>query len=98
MKRFGQQEYHLTCDPVDGDELLAEKLCTLLDDSPDVMLFGPTKRTCAGGIGTVHLQVRGEFNGQSTDTANGIDSCSGNVEAERLWLSGLPLPPHRANS
>jgi hypothetical protein len=70
------------------------KLCALLDDSPDLMLFGPTNLTCVGGLGTVHLQVRGEFDGRSIDTANGIDGCTGNPEAERLWLSGLPLPPH----
>jgi hypothetical protein len=95
---FGQQQYHLTCDPDRGDKLLAGTLCALLNDSPDVMLFGPTNLTCVGGIGTVHLQVIGEFDGRSIDTPNGIDGCSGNPESERLWLSGLTLPPNRAGS
>jgi hypothetical protein len=95
---FGQHEYQLTCDPDGGDKILAEKLCALLNETPDVMLAGPTSSSCAGGLATVHLHVQGMFDGRSVDTANGIDSCSGNLEAEQLWLSGLPLPPQPASS
>ena len=86
---FGQHEYQLTCDPDGGDKILAEKLCAFLNEAHDVMLAGPTSSSCAGGLGTVHLHVQGTFDGRSVDTANGIDSCSGNLEAERTERGNL---------
>jgi hypothetical protein len=90
---FGEQHYRLTCEPAGGDVPQPTELCSLLADNADVMLFRPKdNKMCAGGLGTVHLHVRGAFDGRGVD-ATEIDACEGNVEAERLWLSELPAPP-----
>jgi hypothetical protein len=90
---FGQQEYRLTCHPAGGDVLRPKEVCALLANNADVMLLRPPdKSTCIGGLGTVHLRVRGDFNGRKVD-ATEIDGCQGNGEAERLWRSQLPPPP-----
>jgi hypothetical protein len=69
------------------------ELCRLLTANADVMLLRPKdSSTCIGGVGTVHLRVRGTFGGRDVD-AEEIDACQGNPEAERLWLSELPPPP-----
>jgi subtilisin inhibitor-like len=93
---FGRQHYRLTCEPAGGDVPSATQLCRLLTDNADVMLFMPENHsTCIGGHGTIHLRVRGQFNGRRVD-ATDIDACQGNPEAERLWLSELPKPPQPA--
>jgi hypothetical protein len=90
---FGEQHYRLTCEPHGGDVPNPAELCQLLADNADVMLFRPkNKSECAGGVLTVHLRVRGRFEGRSVD-ANEIDTCQGNPKAERLWLSNLAAPP-----
>jgi Subtilisin inhibitor-like len=90
---FGQQEYRLTCNPAGGDVPRPKELCALLANNADVMLLRPPdKSTCIGGLGTVHLRVRGDFNGRKVD-ATEIDACQGNGEAELLWRSQLPPPP-----
>jgi hypothetical protein len=89
---FGHQEFRLKCDPNGGDVPHPKDLCALLDARSDVMLLRPADgSTCAGGVGTVHLQAHGDFDGSKVD-ATEIDACQGNVEAERLWLSQLPPP------
>ena len=90
---FGEQHYRLTCEPAGGDVPRPTELCSLLADNADVMLFRPKdNKMCAGGLLTVHLHVRGAFDGRGVD-ATEIDVCEGNGEAERLWLSELPAPP-----
>jgi hypothetical protein len=94
QRGFGQQSYRLTCDPEGGDVPRPEELCALLADNADTMLFRPSDgKGCIGGIGTVHLRVRGDFDGRSVD-ATEIDTCEGNPEAQRLWLSQLPPSPN----
>ena len=90
---FGEQHYRLTCEPAGGDVPRATELCRLLADNADLMLFRPKdNKMCAGGLATIHLRVRGAFDGRGVH-ATEIDACEGNVEAERLWLSELPAPP-----
>ena len=90
---MGQRTYRLTCEPVGGDVPDARRLCDLLAANTAVMLSRlENASTCFGGLWTVHLSVYGRFDGRIVD-ATAIDACSGNAEAEQLWLSQLPPPP-----
>lgn len=89
---WGQQQYRLLCDPPVGDVDRPEALCDLIARNQDLMLRDASPHVgCLGGLGTISLHVQGRFKGRRVD--DDVSSCSGNVEAEKLWLTELPAPP-----
>jgi hypothetical protein len=88
---FGSSHHRVTCDPSGGDAHDPSVLCGLLATHADVMLFPPPGESCVGGPSTYHIRVTGTYDGRSVDTED-VDACSGNLKAERYWLSQLDPP------
>ena len=87
-----KQVYDLRCDPPDGTVPSPARVCNLLSEHAEAMLFRETGRMCIGGLLTPHIYVDGRYQGRRV--SNAVDTCAGNLEGERLWFEVLPPPSH----
>jgi hypothetical protein len=88
---IGGHTYELRCDPPGGTAPQPARLCQMLAEHSEAMLFVHKNQICAGGVLSPHIYVKGRYEGKRVN--NEPDACAGNAEGERLWFQVLPSPP-----
>src|SRR6266540_2077426 len=85
----GGHTYELRCDPPGGSAPQPDRLCAVLADHSQEMLFSAPNVVCIGGFTTPHISVKGRYRDKPV---NEPDVC-GHPEAARFWFELLPPPP-----
>jgi Subtilisin inhibitor-like len=93
LRNAGGEEntYRLQCDPPRGTVPNPRAACQALADHTETMLAQPTGGLCLGGLGTMFVDVRGQYRGKMIATE--LYACGGNGQGLAQWLQHLPFPP-----